>query len=136
VSRKLIGVDLGDARIGLAVGDLELRSSLPLKVIPRKDDESDAETIRALAVDYGVETVVLGFPLNMDGSEGPACEKSRRFAQSLVKSGLAVVFEDERLTTMEAKEMMRSAGVSEKKQRGKLDMFAAAVILRSYISKV
>lgn len=135
MSRPILGVDLGKVRIGLAVGDTELGTSNALRVIRRTDDKTDARSIADLIREYGGNRVVLGLPLNMDGSEGESAAYARHFAEALIAAGCEVVFQDERLTTCEAKELMREAGVSEKKGREKIDMFAAAAILRSYLAK-
>ena len=135
MSKTILGVDLGKARIGLAVGDEKLKTSLPLKVIRRSGDKADIETIASVAAEYESDTLVLGFPLNIDGSESPGCDAARRFAERLKERGFTVHLEDERLTTVEAKDLMREAGVSAKKSRGRLDMFAAAAILRSFFAR-
>jgi len=136
VGNPILGVDFGKVRIGLAIGDTDLRSSMPLRVILRTNEKSDMEAVASAIREYGGNEIVLGLPLNMNGTEGPSADEARRFAEALRTKGITVHMEDERLTTFEVLEDMRQAGISQKKQRERLDMFAAAAILRSYFLKI
>ena len=131
---RYLGVDLGRARIGLALADDVLRTARALRTIRRRGDEADLEEIARVAREYEVSRAVLGLPLNMDGSEGPSARLSRRFAPRLEGAlGVPVELFDERLTTFEADARLRERGVSAKDRRDRVDAEAAAVILQGWL---
>jgi putative Holliday junction resolvase len=133
MSRSL-GIDFGDARVGVAISDelnflahpLETIDVRRVEVIPR---------IAALAAERGVDAVVVGMPRNMDGSRGPAAEKAQKFADALRDAlpDCRVVTWDERLTTVSAQRSLREAGRKAHEQRGIIDQAAAQVILQSWL---
>ena len=133
---RTLGVDLGRVRIGLALADDVLRTARPLKVIARTTRAADLAAIAAAAREYEVERVVLGLPLNMDGSEGPSARLARAFAPRL-EEALAAPVElfDERLSTFEAETRLRERGVSGKDVRSLVDAEAAAVILQGWLDR-
>src|SRR5918997_870594 len=97
---RLLGADLGTKTIGLALSDVERRIATPLETIKRTKFTPDAQRIRSLAERFGVGGLVLGLPLNMDGSEGPRSQATRAFARNLAPLlGLPIAFWDERLST-------------------------------------
>ena len=123
---RIAALDVGDARIGVAVSD---------GVVRRQGGTRDLDAIARLIGPYEPERVVVGLPLNMDGSEGPRALKTRRFAERLGEhTGLPIELWDERLTTVEAQEILRETGVRSRGRRGLVDEVAAAVILRSYLA--
>jgi putative Holliday junction resolvase len=131
---RYLGVDLGRARIGLALADDVLRTARALRTVRRRGDDEDLEEIARVAGEYEVSRAVLGLPLNMDGSEGASARLSRRFAPKLERAlGVPVELFDERLTTFEADARLRERGVSAKDRREQVDAEAAAVILQGWL---
>jgi putative Holliday junction resolvase len=134
---RYLGVDLGRARIGLALADDVLRQARPLRVVQRHGDAKDLAAIREAAVEYEVERAVVGLPLNMDGSEGPSARLSRDFAPKLSAAlGVPVELFDERLSTFEAESRLRERGLSTREARARVDAEAAAVILQGWLDRV
>ena len=133
---RLAALDVGDARIGVAVCDelgLTVRGA---GVVRRVGGQRDLDAVGALLAPLEPERVVVGLPLNMDGSEGPQAAKVRAFGQRLAAHlALPVEFWDERLTTVEAEQTLRNAGLSRARRRDLIDQEAAAVILESYLAR-
>jgi len=133
---RTLGVDLGRVRIGLALADDVLRTARPLRVVTRRDQAADLAAISEAAREYEVERVVLGLPLNMDGSEGPSARLARAFAPKLETAlGVPVELHDERLSTFEAEIRLRDQGFSAKDRRSRVDAEAAAVILQGWLDR-
>ena len=103
-------------------------------VLPSWNHEKLLEAVTELARSREIETVILGLPRNMDGTEGPRAEKSRAFAAELEARGLQVVFVDERRTTVEAHGILSEAGKKGKKKRQRIDAVAATLILETYLN--
>jgi putative holliday junction resolvase len=132
---RLLGVDIGTRRVGLALSDPTRTICSPLETIPMK---SEGELARALAERCGghaVARVVIGLPVSADGSEGPGCARARRVAAALVKRGIDAVLHDESWTSRDAEEMLRGIGRSRKDDPGRVDALAASLILRSYLEE-
>ncbi len=129
---RVLGIDWGEVRIGLAVSDETGTIASPYKVIANEDDVA-AAIIHAL-VETGAEEVVIGFPLTLTGEEGPAAARVQEFARAL-RERLAVPmkFIDERLTTKAATAKLRDAGASWAKIKKTADAAAAALILQTYL---
>ena len=131
---RYLGLDLGRARIGLALADDVLRTARPHSTVHRRSDAVDLEAIGAVAREYEVTRAVVGLPLNMDGTEGDSARFARGFAQKLGAAlGMPVALHDERLSTFEAEGRLRERGVPARDQRGLIDAEAAAVILQSWL---
>lgn len=136
-NRKVLALDVGERRIGVAVSDPTGTLARPLKALARGSREEDVTAIAALVAAEGAELVVVGRPLSLDGSEGPQARRVARYAEMLAaRLPVPVVLWDERYTTAEAEEILRRR--SEKQRRharavGDLDAIAAAVILQSYL---
>ena len=130
---RFVGIDHGSRRIGVAVGDTETGMAFPHPAIRRRNLDSDAGRVRDLCDAEGAALVVLGLPLNMDGSEGIQAAAARRFGDALVEIGLSVEYEDERLTTWEAGERLRQAKRRPDRASGELDSTAARLILQQYL---
>ena len=129
---RLIGLDVGESRIGVAASDPLGKTAQPLKTIPR--DEDSVSRLAGLVSEMGAETVGVGLPLLMDGSEGKQVALVRGFADELARAiAVPVVFADERLTTRQAEGVLAAGRVKRGKKREASDMIAAALILRSYI---
>lgn len=131
---RMLGVDYGDARIGIATCDgLEILATAR-DTIASQSMRKNIDAVAAIAQAEKVERIVVGLPLNMDGTEGARVSKTRSFGKVLEKvSGIEVVFFDERLTTVEADERMDEAQIKKSKRKGIVDRIAAAIILQSYL---
>jgi putative Holliday junction resolvase len=130
---RILAVDLGDRRTGLAIGDDALRIASPLDVIeiPRSREPDLLRALSDRARDEGTGRIIVGLPVNMDGSEGPAASGARRFGAALAAaSGIEVVFQDERLTSVEADWEMAQSGLTHGQKKARRDALAAAAILR------
>ncbi len=137
---KVLGVDYGAKRIGIAIGDSETRIASPLKTVAgRIDAAQDAKNVADLAAQHEAASIVVGLPLNMDGSEGEQARLTRRFAQELERaSGLPVAFQDERLSSDAAKQTLAEAGTRGGRRRkagSPIDRIAAAKILQAYFDR-
>lgn len=133
-THRVMGIDYGDVRIGIAVSDLMGWTAQGLETIHRKGEEHDLDRIGELIEQYDVNKIVLGFPKNMNNTIGPRGELSQQFAAILQeKFGLPVLLWDERLSTMAAERMLVSADVSRKKRKQVVDKMAAAIILQNYL---
>ena len=131
---RYLGLDVGRARIGLALADDVLRTARAHSTVPRHGDAVDLDAIAEVAAQYEVTRAVVGLPLNMDGTEGGSARMARGFAASLAaRLGLPVEFHDERLSTFEASTRLREQGLSAREQKGLIDAEAAAVILQGWL---
>jgi len=129
---RYLAVDHGNRRTGLAICDPDETIVSPLAVL--KERESLAGRIAEIAQAEGAGAVVLGLPLNMDGSEGGQARLVRRFAEALkAKTDVPVYFQDERLSSFGAEEKLKAAGMSRKKQAERLDAIAATEILTAFL---
>ena len=134
---RTMGIDFGDARIGLAVSDLTGTLVGEAWTMEEWNMERAAMRIADEAKKREVGTLVLGLPKNMDGSEGPRAEKSRQFRELLInESGLPVVLWDERRSSIEAHAILHAAGKREKIHRRTVDAVAASLILEGYLGKM
>jgi putative holliday junction resolvase len=131
---RTMGLDLGDATIGVAVSDGLGMTAQGVTTLVREGGKGDLEALRALCETHEVTRVVVGLPRNMNGSEGPRAEKSRRFGALLKDAlGLPVFLWDERLSTAEAERMLIAADVSRKKRSQVIDKLAAQILLQSFL---
>lgn len=133
---RVLALDVGDKRIGVAVSDRTGMLVTPIETIHRKNMKVDTARVAKLAEEHEVTLVVVGLPKNMDGTEGGQAKKARFFAKALSSDfGLSVEFEDERLSTFTATERLVERGVSTGKNRDLVDMEAAAVILQAFLDR-
>jgi len=133
---RVLGLDVGDRRIGVAVSDETGAVAQGRGVYLRRGEEEDLDYFAALCAHEGVERVVVGLPLNMNGSEGEQAAKVRAFAQKLAaRTGLGVEFLDERLTTVEADRVLSQAGLSGRHRRRVRDELAAVLILQAWLDR-
>jgi putative Holliday junction resolvase len=129
---RVLGIDHGDVRIGIAMSDETAFLASPLTTI--QSGKSAIDEIVALLIQHDVEKIVIGLPRNMDGSYGPATEKVRAFEEKLKTKTDVPVFEwDERLSTVSAHNALREAGLDGKKRKGVVDKVAAQIILQNYL---
>ena len=134
---KILGIDLGSKRVGLAIGDTELKIATGFDVIEYKNRNKFIARLGEIVKREEIDLIVMGLPLNMDGTEGDGAIKTRNTA-ALIKSGLKidVKFEDERLTTVQALKELHSREGRVGKSRGKIDMIAAILILQQYLDSM
>lgn len=131
---RALGLDLGTKTIGIAVSDELGLTAQGRPTLARRGPRQDLEALNALAVELGVDRFILGLPLNMSGDEGPRAEATRLFGTALSQAtGLPVIYQDERLTTVEANRTLISADVSRKKRREVIDQLAASLILQGWL---
>ena len=134
---RVMAIDYGDARTGIAVSDALGMIAGQTFVITEWDAEALAKTIAAEAKTRGVGTLVLGLPKNMDGTEGARAEKARALAELLRAEGAPeVIMWDERRTTVDAHRILRDNGKKEKKHKNTVDAVAAALILEGYLGSL
>ncbi len=133
---KSLAIDLGAKRVGVAISDAEGRFAVPLTTLDRRDDEQLARAIGELARQEEVERLVAGEPLRLDGSPGPAALRARRFAERLARDlGLPLELVDEVLTSREAEERLRAAGVDPRRHPERVDAVAAQIILQEALDR-
>ena len=131
---RLLGLDLGEKTIGLAISDRGLKVASPLETLRRTKFTQDAAALAKICAERGVGGLVLGLPVNMDGSEGPRCQSARQFARNLEESGgldLPTAFWDERLSTAAVERLLvDEADMSRRRRAQVVDKMAAAYILQ------
>lgn len=132
-----IGLDHGDARIGVAAADSLGMLAHPLETIPAKDAPAALARIVEIIAERKAQVVVLGMPRNMDGSHGPAADKVRAFAAQLQERapGCQIRFIDERMTTMAAQKALHASGRNVKKGRSVIDQVSAQMILQVWLDQ-
>ncbi len=136
---RVLGIDLGKKRVGLAVSDEQAEIAFPAGTLASRGKRRDIQALCALIKEREIGRVVVGLPLHMDGRRGPEAEKAQQFAKDLAKAaGIPVDLLDERWTSLEAERLMR--GTSKKKRaskrnQGTVDEMAASIILRTYLAQ-
>ncbi len=131
-----MALDIGKVRCGIAISDPQERVATPLCVLPTDEVRSNAPSFRRLCEDWEPELIVSGLPLTLSGQKGPQAQSIREVAQQVAAStGLPLEFSDERLSSSEAKRVLREEGLSERDMRGKVDMIAASLFLQSWLDK-
>lgn len=131
---RIMGLDVGDKTIGVAVSDLMGLTAQGIKTIRRESIRKDLEELENIIKEKQVNKLVLGLPKNMNGTLGPQGEKVIKFSEKLKeKLGLEIQFWDERLTTVAAERSLIQADVSRKKRKQVIDMLAAVLILQGYL---
>jgi putative Holliday junction resolvase len=138
---KLMALDVGERRVGVAVSDTTGLLATPLAVVRRKSKAEDFDRIAQLVREQGAEGLVIGHPLNADGSAGPQARRIERYAaalsEALIADGLnlQMLLWDERMSTQRAQQLMIEAGRKATERRGRIDAVAAAVILQDYLDE-
>ncbi len=133
MNERILALDIGDVRIGVAVSDPSRTIASPVEVIQRIGWGPDTRRILALCDQYATREVLSGLPLNMDGTEGFQAQKVRELCEQLTKAGLHVTFQDERLTTVTAEDALLEANTSRADRKKVVDKVAAAVILQQWL---
>lgn len=135
--QALVGLDLGEKTIGVAVSDSMLSVATPLETIRRRKFGLDAARLLEIIRDRAIGGVILGLPYNMDGSEGPRCQSTRAFARNLSRlSDLPIGFWDERLSTVAAERVLLAADTSRKRRGEVIDHVAAGFILQGALDRL
>lgn len=130
---RVLGLDYGHKRVGIAVSDATRVVAQPLEVVTRS---SAAARVRELCQEYEISLIVVGLPTSLSGTEGPAAEAARRFgAEIALATRLPVAFVDERFTSSTAEKAMIEAGVKRRKRRQGVDKVAASVILQGFLDR-
>ena len=132
---RILAIDLGAKRIGLAMTDPLSMIASPYKTLHYRSDKHLISEILAIVEANAVETVVIGLPLNEDSTESEGSTRSRSFAAKLNRKGLDTVLWDERYTSRDAEESLRRCGLDRKKALAKIDSIAASYILEDYLSE-
>ena len=134
---KVLGLDIGERRIGVAVSDELGCTAQGLRVLERRGLDTDIEALKALIRDQGASQIVVGLPKNMDGSVGEGARNVLSFAQTLEDAvSVPVILWDERWTTAEARRVLLQADLSRRKRRYVIDKIAAALILQGYLDSL
>lgn len=135
--RRLMGLDLGSKTIGVATSDRTRMIATPIETIARKKFTQDAERLLTIIAAENIGLIILGLPVNMDGTEGPRCQSTRSFARNLARlSPIPVVFWDERLSTAAVERMLIQADASRAKRDEVIDKLAAAWILQAALDSL
>lgn len=131
---RIMALDIGEKRIGVAVSDPGERVASPIAVLPANEVAQKAPSFRRLLEDWEPELLLCGLPRTLSGEEGPQAKRVRAFAEQVSRTtGLPLEFSDERLSSQEAKRSLREKGLSERDMRGKVDMIAASVFLQAWL---
>lgn len=137
---RIMGLDFGSKTVGVAVTDPLGMTAQGVEIIRRESPNKLRKTlarIESLIEQYDVEKIVVGYPIMLDGTEGERVEKTKEFASMLERrSGKQIIFQDERLTTVEAYEIMDQAGIKREDRYKYVDQIAATIILEDYINRV
>lgn len=137
MKKRILALDLGARRIGVAVSDPLGFTAQGLETIQRGNHRGDMETLQRLTKQYEVGMVLVGQPLNMSGTSGVQAQKAEFFAEQLQKRlGIDVKLWDERLTTAEAQRVLKLSGVSLEKRKAAIDRMSAVILLQSYLDRV
>ena len=132
---KIMGIDYGDSRVGIALSDILGISAHGLKTLPNKVYPKLLEAVKDIVFEHDVKKIVLGLPRNMNGSLGPRAEVTYKFADDIRKmiDGIEIVFQDERLTTVEATSFLNATNTRGKSRKNIIDTVSAEIILQSYL---
>ena len=132
---RVLGIDIGSKKIGIAISNQEMTLATPLTVVHRSSQKSeDHKAIMSIAHEWEVELLVVGIPLSLDGSLGVAAENVLQEIEHLERNtGIPVDTFDERFTTISAKQVLHNQGVSEKEQKNIIDQVAASIILQAWL---
>jgi putative pre-16S rRNA nuclease len=131
---RLLGVDYGKVRVGLAVSDPDRKIAFPLTTYERRGPDKDAAYFRTVVVEEAIGGLVVGLPVHLNGREGEKAAEARAYGAWLTETtGLPVVFWDERFTTVEAESALWNAGLTHKKRKARRDRVAAQILLQAYL---
>ncbi len=132
--KRILGIDFGAKRIGLAISDSDRRIASPLATFERRSIQQDARHFQMLVEEEDVALLLVGLPVHMSGDEGAKAKEAREFGQWLSElTQRPVVFWDERLTTVEAERLLWDAGLTHKQRKERRDKVAAQILLQAYL---
>ncbi|HEX9940549.1 MAG TPA: Holliday junction resolvase RuvX [Thermoanaerobaculia bacterium] len=133
---RCLGIDFGEKRIGLAISDPDGRLAVPLTTLERRNDRSALRQIAEIVRREGVERLVMGEPVDLEGRRGPVAERVRRFGARLAEmTGLPLDLVDEALTSVEAARRLRQAGIDARREPGRIDAVAAQILLQDALDR-
>ncbi len=132
IKKRIVALDIGTKRIGVAVSDALMLGASPVKVIKRQDDQSALKEIVAILEEYNTDTILIGVPYNMDGTLGFQAKNCLDFIKPL-ENKYIILKQDERLSSEKAEEILRNNGKKYTKNKGLVDVAAACVILQDYL---
>ena len=133
---KIISLDIGTVRIGIATSDIMEIIASAYEVYRRKNQTEDVKYIASLVSKLDAGEIVIGLPLKLDGSEGQSVEMARAFGEELSKLvTVPIIYQDERLSTVSAERILIESGVRREKRKDKIDSIAATIILQTYLDK-
>lgn len=131
---RALALDIGEVRIGIAASDASDTIAVPVKVLPAAEVLGGARSFRYVLEDYEPDVLVCGRPKTLSGEDGPQAERVMAQARQIAEAcGLPLEFEDERLSSQEAKRILREEGYNEKSMRGRVDMVAASLFLQTWL---
>jgi putative Holliday junction resolvase len=133
---RILAIDLGSKRVGLAMTDPLRMIASPFKTLPYRSDKQLITVVLAIVEANAVETVVIGLPLHEDSTESEGSTRSRSFAAKLNRNGIDTVLWDERYTSRDAEESLRRCGLDRRRALAKIDSIAASYILEDYLSEI
>lgn len=134
--KRILGIDYGDVRIGLALSDLMKIIASPFKVISNNGIDQSVDCISKIIRENEVDKVVIGLPVNMDGTEGERAVITRKFAEKIKNNNdVEIIFQDERLSSVEAEDILINANVSRENRKHIIDKLSATIILENYLHK-
>jgi putative Holliday junction resolvase len=130
---RILALDHGSRRVGVAIGETQTGLAFARSALMRRGGQQDVDAVAGLVREEGVETILIGLPFNMDGSEGRQAAAARAFGKRLAGIGPEVVYVDERLTSWQASEELQAAGRRPTRRSGELDSAAARLFLQQYL---
>ena len=129
-----LALDIGEARVGIAVSDATGTLAMPVKVLPAQEVLGNARSFRYIIEDYEPDVLICGRPETLAGEDGPQAQRVLEAAEKIARAtGLPLEFIDERLSSREAKRILREQGLSEREMRGKVDSVAASLFLQTWL---
>ncbi len=133
---KIVSLDIGTVRIGIASSDIMEIIASPYPMYKRKNNSSDVKNVAEIINNLEAGQVVIGLPLKMNGSEGQSVQMAREFGEELSKViDIPIVYQDERLSTVEAQRILIESGMRREKRKDKIDSLAATIVLQTYLDK-
>ncbi|MAQ72657.1 MAG: Holliday junction resolvase RuvX [Candidatus Marinimicrobia bacterium] len=133
--RRIIGIDFGLSKVGVAISDSSRIISMPLEVIRYKEQKDLVESLKKIALEKNVKTLVIGYPLNMNYKENNMTEIIDKFKIIMEKNDFEIYLEDERLSSEYAKKIMRQQNIKTGKNKEMVDVLAASIILQTYLDR-
>ena len=138
MAKKMMGIDYGEARTGIAVSDALGITAQGVATVPNRVYDKMMDRLVSLIGEYGAKTIVIGLPKNMDGTQGERCDVTRSFAQDLQQrvDGIEIVFRDERLSTVQAAGILNVTNTRGRDRKHVIDTVSACIILEDYLNSI